>query len=77
MHKAILLVVEAHVRVGDIAPSLVVRVLEALVEGITDIALYSFQQIPKFGTGGMLTVSLYGGMADPRQRSRSSFCTSR
>lgn len=58
MHKAILLLVESHVRVGDIAPSLLDRVLQALVEGITDVALQSFQQIPKFGTGGMLSVGL-------------------
>jgi exocyst complex component 2 len=57
MHKAIILLVESHVKVGDVAPPLVNRVLEALVEGITDVALQSFQQIPKFGTGGMLTVS--------------------
>lgn len=56
MHKAILLLVESHVRVTDIAPSLVTRVLEALVTGLTDVALQSFQQIPQFGTGGMLTV---------------------
>lgn len=58
MHKAILLLVDSHVKVGDIAPLLVTRVLESLVEGITDVALQGFQQIPKFGTGGMLTVSL-------------------
>lgn len=56
MHKAILLLVEAHARVGDIAPNLVNRVLQALVTGTTEIALTCFQQIPKYGTGGMLTV---------------------
>ncbi|WVR08462.1 hypothetical protein IAU60_005517 [Kwoniella sp. DSM 27419] len=58
MHKAILLLVEAHSKVGDIAPDLVPRVLEALVNGITQVALSSFQQIPKFGTGGMLMATL-------------------
>jgi exocyst complex component 2 len=57
MHKAILSLVEAHAKVGDIAPALVNRVLIALVTEITESALRSFQQIPKFGTGGMLTVS--------------------
>lgn len=63
MHRAILLLVESHVKVGDTAPTLVTRVLEALVEGITEVALQSFQQIPKFGTGGMLTVSLNPGFS--------------
>ena len=56
MHKAILLLVEAHARVGNVAPSLITRVLEALVNVITQAAMDCFQQIPKFGTGGMLTV---------------------
>ncbi|WVQ85992.1 hypothetical protein IAT38_008160 [Cryptococcus sp. DSM 104549] len=58
MHRAILLLVEAHARVGDIAPALVPRVLQALVKGITEVALDCFQQIPKYGTGGMLTATL-------------------
>jgi exocyst complex component 2 len=58
MHQAILLLVETHARVGNVAPGLVGRVLEALVEGITQVALGCFQQIPEYGTGGMLTVSL-------------------
>ncbi|KAK8850389.1 hypothetical protein IAR55_004307 [Kwoniella newhampshirensis] len=58
MHRAILLLVEAHAKVGDIAPALVTRVLEALVNGITEVALSCFQQIPKYGTGGMLTATL-------------------
>ena len=56
MHKAILLLVEAHARVGNVAPALITRVLEALVNVITQVAMDCFQQIPKFGTGGMLTV---------------------
>ncbi|WWC92087.1 uncharacterized protein L201_007041 [Kwoniella dendrophila CBS 6074] len=58
MHKAILLLVEAHSRIGDISPNLIQRVIEALVNRITDVALLSFQKIPKFGTGGMLTATL-------------------
>ena len=56
MHRAILMLVEAHARVSDVAPVLITRVLEALVNGITEVALGCFQQIPKYGTGGMLTV---------------------
>jgi exocyst complex component 2 len=57
MHRALLLLVEAHARLGVVAPSLTSRVLEALVTGLTEVALQCFQQVPKFGTGGMLTVS--------------------
>jgi hypothetical protein len=57
MHKTILLLVDAHVKTGDTAPAVVSRVLQALVTNVTQVALTLFQQIPKFGTGGMLTVS--------------------
>jgi exocyst complex component 2 len=63
MHKAILMVVEAHAKIGDTLPSsaatggLVNRVLIALVTTVTEVALRCFQQVPKYGTGGMLTVS--------------------
>jgi exocyst complex component 2 len=61
MHKTILMLVEAHAKVGDIVPStatgLVNRVLIALVTKVTEVALRCFQQVPKYGTGGMLTVS--------------------
>ena len=58
MHKAILLLVETHAKVGDISPVLVPRILEALINEVTQIALRSFQKVPQFGTGGMLMVSL-------------------
>jgi exocyst complex component 2 len=58
MHKAILLLVEAHARISVVAPALTARVLEALVTGLTEVALHCFQQVSQFGTGGMLTVSL-------------------
>lgn len=57
MHKAILMLVETHAKIGDLVPPLVDRVLIALVTRITEVALHSFQQVPKYGTGGMLTVS--------------------
>lgn len=56
MHRTLLLLVETHARVSDVALPLVGRVLESLITGITKVALQSFQQIPKFGTGGMLMV---------------------
>ena len=58
MHRAILMLVDTHSRVGDLAPALLPRVLEALVGVVASVALECFQQIPKFGTGGMLTVSM-------------------
>ncbi|KAK4688269.1 exocyst complex component 2, partial [Tremellales sp. Uapishka_1] len=58
MHKAILLLVEAHSQVGQVAPDLTGRVLEALVNVITQVALDCFQRIPKYGTSGMLTATL-------------------
>jgi exocyst complex component 2 len=62
MHKTILMLVEVHAKVGDTVPTsangLVNRVLIALVTKVTEVALRCFQQVPKYGTGGMLTVSL-------------------
>jgi len=58
MHKAILLLVEAHAKVSDVSTVLLPRILEALVNGLTEVALDCFQRIPNFGTGGMLTVSI-------------------
>ena len=57
MHKAILLLVETHSKVNDVSPPLVRRVLEELVNEVTEVALRSFQKITQFGTGGMLMVS--------------------
>ena len=61
MHKTIFLLVETHSKVSDTVPSnanvLVNRVLIALVTKVTEVALRCFQQVPKYGTGGMLTVS--------------------
>jgi hypothetical protein len=55
------MLVEAHAKVGNTVPSsasgLVNRVLVALVTKVTEVALRCFQQVPKYGTGGMLTVS--------------------
>lgn len=73
MHKTIILLVEAHAKIGDIAPALVDRVLVALITRITEVALHAFQQVPKYGTGGMLTVSrvsLFSFLHGIRARSR-------
>lgn len=63
MHKTILMLVEVHAKVGDTVPTsangLVNRVLIALVTKVTEVALRCFQQVPKYGTGGMLTVGLF------------------
>ncbi|WWC65439.1 uncharacterized protein I303_108057 [Kwoniella dejecticola CBS 10117] len=58
MHKAILLLVETHSRISKISTNLIQAIIEALVNKITQVALNSFQKIPKFGTGGMLTATL-------------------
>ena len=62
MHKTILMLVEVHAKVGDTVPTsangLVNRVLIALVTKVTEVALRCFQQVPNYGTGGMLIVSL-------------------
>lgn len=58
MHRVVLLLVDAHARVGDSAPALVDRVVETLVESVCDTALEVFKRVSKFGTGGMLTATL-------------------
>lgn len=58
MHRALLLLVDAHSKVSNVSPDLVDRVLQALVTELTQVALACFQQIPKYGTGGMLTATL-------------------
>lgn len=58
MHRVVLLLVEAHARVGDAAPALVSRALETLIERVCVTALEAFQRVGRFGTGGMLTATL-------------------
>jgi exocyst complex component 2 len=59
MHKTLLLLVETHARVSDVALPLVPRILGGLITSVTQVALSCFQQIPKFGTGGMLLVGAH------------------
>ncbi|WRT70517.1 uncharacterized protein IL334_007515 [Kwoniella shivajii] len=73
MHKAILLLVEAHSKIGDVSPNLIQKVIESLVNRITQVALNSFQKIPKFGTGGMLTIYDTISQAYRRQKSNDDF----
>jgi exocyst complex component 2 len=58
MHRVVLLLVDAHARVGDSAPALVDRVIETLIDSVCDTALGGFKRAGKFGTGGMLTATL-------------------
>lgn len=58
MHRVVLLLVEAHARVGDSAPALVDRVVETLIERVASAALEAFRRVHLFGTGGMLTATL-------------------
>lgn len=58
MHQVMLLLVEAHARVGDNAPALVDRVVENLIDRVCDTALDVFRRVGRFGTGGMLTATL-------------------
>jgi len=48
--------VEIHAQVSRVAEGLLDRVLFALVEDAADEALRSFQQVKRFGMGGMLRV---------------------
>lgn len=48
--------VEIHAQVSRVAEGLLDRVLHALVEEAADEALRSFQQVKRFGMGGMLRV---------------------
>lgn len=48
--------VEIHAQVSRVAEGLLDRVLHALVEDAADEALRSFQQVKRFGMGGMLRV---------------------
>lgn len=51
--------VEIHAQVSRVSEGLLDRVLHALVEDAADEALRSFQQVKRFGMGGMLRVGNY------------------
>ncbi|WOO79759.1 Exocyst complex component SEC5B [Vanrija pseudolonga] len=58
MHQVVLQLVEAHAQVGDVSVDLVPRILETLVDKVSETALQSFKRVSRFGTGGMLTATL-------------------
>jgi exocyst complex component 2 len=58
MHTVVLSLVEAHAQVSDASHSLVKRVLETLVDSVSDATLEAFRRVGRFGTGGMLTATL-------------------
>lgn len=58
MYRASMTLVEIHAQVSRVAEGLLDRVLHALVEDAADEALRSFQQVKRFGMGGMLRVGV-------------------
>lgn len=50
--------VEIHAQVSRVAEGLLDRVIHALVEDAADEALHCFQQVKRFGMGGMLRVGI-------------------
>ena len=50
--------VGVHAQVSDIAPPLLDRTLNRLVESLVEEALRCFKQVKRFGMGGMLRVSV-------------------
>lgn len=50
--------VGVHAQVSDIAPPLLDRTLNTLVESLVEEALRCFKQVKRFGMGGMLRVSV-------------------
>lgn len=48
--------VGVHAQVSDVAPPLLDRALNALVESLAEEALLCFKQVKRFGMGGMLRV---------------------
>ncbi|ODO10434.1 hypothetical protein I350_01029 [Cryptococcus amylolentus CBS 6273] len=58
MHKVILLLVDTHAQVSNIAPARLAQVLQALVGNVTQVVLGCFQRIRQYGLGGMLTATV-------------------
>ena len=56
MFRASITLVEIHAQVSRVAEGLLDRVLHAVVEDAAAEALHSFQQVKRFGMGGMLRV---------------------
>jgi exocyst complex component 2 len=56
MFDTLLYLVGVHAQVNEVAPPLLDRMLNALVESLVEEALRCFMQIKRFGMGGMLRV---------------------
>ena len=59
MFDTLLYLVGVHAQVNEVAPPLLDRMLNALVESLVEEALRCFKQIKRFGMGGMLRVGLF------------------
>jgi exocyst complex component 2 len=58
MYETLLSLVVVHAQISEIAPPLVFRALSALLINIAQDCLRCFQEVKRFGMGGMLQVTL-------------------
>jgi exocyst complex component 2 len=58
MYEALLSLVVVHAQISEIAPPLVFRALSALLINMAQDCLRCFQQVERFGMGGMLQATL-------------------
>ncbi|KAF8273712.1 exocyst complex component Sec5-domain-containing protein [Lactarius quietus] len=58
MFETLMYLVGVHAQVSDVAPPLLDRTLNALVESLAEEALLCFKQVKRFGMGGMLRATL-------------------
>lgn len=65
MYEALLFLVGIHSQVNVVAKDMLERTMNALVEDVTQEALTCFQQVKKFGMGGMLRVSILFSPTQP------------
>lgn len=59
MFETLMYLVGVHAQVSDVAPPLLDRTLNALVESLAEEALLCFKQVKRFGMGGMLRVGIF------------------
>ncbi len=59
MFETLLYLVGVHAQVNEVAPPLLDRTLNALVESLVEEALRCFKQVKRFGMGGMLRVGYF------------------
>jgi exocyst complex component 2 len=59
MFETLLYLVGVHAQVNEVAPPLLDRMLNALVESLVEEALRCFKQVKRFGMGGMLRVGYF------------------